>query len=67
MLAQIVFIQQCLLHVSYCWLKLMGKQVHISNLFQHYRVMHGTGRIATPGKRAMTINQNRRNFPALNA
>lgn len=47
MLAQIVFIQQCLLHVSYCWLKLMGKQVHISNLFQHYRVMHGTGRIAT--------------------
>jgi hypothetical protein len=55
-----VFIEQfsCIWQLG----QLAREQAHIGALFQHHRVMYGIGGIFTPGKRAVGMDQYRRDL-----
>ncbi|ABU78501.1 hypothetical protein ESA_03279 [Cronobacter sakazakii ATCC BAA-894] len=55
--AQIMFIQQRLLHWRQFRGELAAEDPHIGDLFQHDRVMHRVDRIFTPGERAVGVHQ----------
>ncbi|MNT65549.1 hypothetical protein D3C72_2035410 [compost metagenome] len=62
MLAQIVFIQQGLLHIRKLWRQLAAEDPHIGDLFQHDGVMHRILGVFAPRKRPVRVHQHARHL-----
>lgn len=62
MLAQIVLVEQLLLHNRKLWRELAREQAHIGALFQHHGIVNRIGRVFTPGERAVGVDQHRRDL-----
>lgn len=62
MFTQIVFIEQFRLHIRQLRGQLAREQPHIGTLLKHHGVVDGIGGIFTLGKRAVRMNQYRRDL-----
>ncbi len=62
MLAQVMLIQQFLLHNRKLRCKLAREKPHIGALFQHHGIVYRIGSVFAPGKRAVRVYQHRRDL-----
>ena len=57
MLAQVVLIEQLLLHCAAVRAELQRMEVHEGDLLQNDRIVHGVFGIGSPGERAVAVDQ----------
>lgn len=62
MLAQVMLLQQFLLHNRKLRCKLAREKPHIGALFQHHGIVYRIGSVFAQGKRAVRMNQHRRDL-----